>query len=310
MLVGFFYGLAACMLWGFVYLIPLVLPDYDPVFIASARYVAFGAIALPLFWMEREEFRHYTAQDWISVTALGVVGNIVYYWALTSCIQHAGAPLAGMCMAVIPVLAAVVANVRDKKKGQNMPWKRLAPGLILIGMGLLVANWTEFEYVAQASGSSHFWLGAAFGVFALLLWTWYPIKNADWLREHPARSARAWSTAQGLATLPAALLMYVVVWQLKAPELNPLGTRPYWFLLIMVASAVFCSWLGIVFWNEMSQRIPAALASQIIVFETIFAVSYAHVLRLEWPNATMLLGMALLVAGVLSSLRAFQKKSP
>jgi hypothetical protein len=32
------------------------------------------------------------------------------------------------------------------------------------------------------------------------------MRNADWLRAHPDRSPRAWATAQGLATLPLALL--------------------------------------------------------------------------------------------------------
>lgn len=36
MLSGVLYGLGACVLWGFVYLVPLVLPDYDPVIIATA----------------------------------------------------------------------------------------------------------------------------------------------------------------------------------------------------------------------------------------------------------------------------------
>ena len=42
MLSGVLYGLGACVLWGFVYLVPLVLPDYDPVIIATARYISFG----------------------------------------------------------------------------------------------------------------------------------------------------------------------------------------------------------------------------------------------------------------------------
>lgn len=53
MLSGVLYGLGACVLWGFVYLVPLVLPDYDPVIIATARYIRFGLVAVPLMWMQR-----------------------------------------------------------------------------------------------------------------------------------------------------------------------------------------------------------------------------------------------------------------
>ena len=57
----------------------------------------------------------------------------------------------------------------------------------------------------------------------------------------------------------------------------------------------------------MSQRIPTALAGQMIVFETLFAVVYAHILRLEWPVWSMTAGMVLLVLGVLLSLRVFYR---
>ena len=37
MLTGFIYGVAACALWGLVYMIPLWLAAYDPLLIALAR---------------------------------------------------------------------------------------------------------------------------------------------------------------------------------------------------------------------------------------------------------------------------------
>lgn len=49
-----------------------------------------------------------------------------------------------------------------------------------------------------------------------------------------------------------------------------------------------------------------ALAGQMIVFETIFAVTYAHVLRMQWPEWNMFAGMALLLSGVMLSLKVFQ----
>jgi drug/metabolite transporter (DMT)-like permease len=57
----------------------------------------------------------------------------------------------------------------------------------------------------------------------------------------------------------------------------------------------------------MSQRLPTALSGQMIVFETIFAVTYAHILRCEIPSPMLSLGVVSLIAGVLVSLRAFQR---
>ena len=66
------------------------------------------------------------------------------------------------------------------------------------------------------------------------------------------------------------------------------------------------SWVGIIFWNAMSQRLPTALGGQMIVFETIFAVLYAHVLRGAWPAWNMTAGIVLLLAGVLLALKVFR----
>ena len=56
----------------------------------------------------------------------------------------------------------------------------------------------------------------------------------------------------------------------------------------------------------MSQKLPSALGGQLIVFETIFSVIYAHVWRAEWPTWSMTIGMVMLLVGVVASLRAFR----
>ena len=56
-------------------------------------------------------------------------------------------------------------------------------------------------------------------------------------------------------------------------------------------------------WNEASQRLPTTLAGQLIVFETLAALTYAFVLRGRWPPAQTLAGVALLVGGVIWALR-------
>jgi len=56
-------------------------------------------------------------------------------------------------------------------------------------------------------------------------------------------------------------------------------------------------------WNEASQRLPPALAGQLIVFETLAALAYAYLLRAAWPGWVTGVGVALLVAGVVMALR-------
>jgi drug/metabolite transporter (DMT)-like permease len=83
----------------------------------------------------------------------------------------------------------------------------------------------------------------------------------------------------------------------------PLGPRPVEFVGLMFAIGLFASWLGTLCWNEASQRLPPALAGQLIVFETLAALAYAFALRGRVPDVATFAGIALLVAGVLWALR-------
>ena len=72
---------------------------------------------------------------------------------------------------------------------------------------------------------------------------------------------------------------------------------------VIFAIGLLASWLGTLCWNEASQRLPPALAGQLIVFETLAALSYAFVLRKSWPQVETLVGVALLIAGVVWAVR-------
>lgn len=153
-------------------------------------------------------------------------------------------------------------------------------------------------------------LGAVLAAVAVVCWTWYPLRNAAWLRAHSERSPRSWATAQGLATLPLALVGYALTWGWLVmrgdPFPMPFGPRPMAFIGLMVTLGLLASWLGTVCWNEASQRLPPAVAGQLIVFETLAALGYALALRGTWPPVETLIGIGLLVGGVIWAVRRGQ----
>lgn len=46
MFLGLLYAVIACAIWGLIYIFPLILPEYDPVMIASARFAVYGMACL------------------------------------------------------------------------------------------------------------------------------------------------------------------------------------------------------------------------------------------------------------------------
>jgi drug/metabolite transporter (DMT)-like permease len=297
------------MMWGLVFVGPLMLPDYPAALHTFGRYLAFGVIALPLAFLDRTELRRLTRADWLAALRLAAIGNVLYYLFLSSAIQRAGGALPTMVIGTLPVVIAVSANVLNHQRDGRFPWLNLAPPLALMLLGIACVNHVEWTALLQnpQADTGRYITGAVLAVGAVACWTWYPLKNADWLRGHPERHPRVWATAQGLATLPLALLGYGLFWMWQGlTETSfpmPLGPRPLEFIGLMMAIGLFASWLGTLCWNAASQRLPTALAGQLIVFETLSALAYAFMLRGQWPEPLTLAGIALLVAGVIAGVR-------
>ena len=307
---GSLFALAAGLMWGLVFVGPLLLPEYPAAVQSFGRYLAFGLIALPLAWLDRHALRQLGRADWIEALKLALVGNIVYYLFLASSIQRAGGPLPTMIIGTLPVVIAISSNLRDAQRDGRLPWARLAPSLLLIAAGIACVNHSELSALRADPNAdlARYAVGALLAVGAVACWTWYPLRNADWLRAHGERNPRSWATAQGVATLPLALIGYALWWAFTAWRGDafamPLGPRPWFFVGLMLAIGLFASWLGTLCWNEASQRLPTTLAGQLIVFETLSALAYAFVLRGHAPEALALLGIVLLIAGVAWALRA------
>jgi drug/metabolite transporter (DMT)-like permease len=312
-------ALAAGLVWGLVFVAPVLLPDYPPAMLAFGRYLAFGAVALPLAWHGRAALARLSRADWREALRLALVGNVLYYLFLSAAIQAAGVPVPTMIIGTLPVVIAVCSNL----SAREFAWARLAPSLALIAAGLACVNADELRALSPGRAHGDHAVGALLALGAMACWTWYPIRNARWLKANRAASAATWATAQGVATLPLAAIgmAATLAWTwpgwgggvpdgagtvsaAAATEAWPLGPRPLAFVLLMLAIGLSASWLGTLLWNRASALLPTSLAGQLIVFETLAALLYGYLHRAEWPRPLAMAGIALLVAGVVGGTRA------
>jgi drug/metabolite transporter (DMT)-like permease len=306
---GTLFALAAGLMWGLVFIAPLLLSDYPAALLSVSRYLAFGLIALPLGWLGRARLAQLTRADWVEALELSLVGNLLYYLCLAAAIQRAGGPLPTMLIGTLPVVIAIVSNWRDHARDGRLPWPRLAPSLLLIVAGIAAVNQAELARLRAdpQADLGRYLVGALLALGAVACWTWYPIRNADWMRAHPERSATAWATAQGLVILPPAALGFAAFWWWNDASGRafdmPLGPTPLRFVGLMAAIGLLASWLGTLCWNAASQRLPTTMVGQLIVFETLAALAYAFALRGEAPGTVTIGGVVLLVAGVAWALR-------
>lgn len=322
--LGLACAIGAGLAWGLVFVAPVMLPGYPPLVLSAGRYLAFGLVALAMAWHSRQSLQQLSSADWIKAGWLSLIGNLVYYVFLSAAIQTAGVPMPTMLIGTLPVVIAVVSNLSDRA----LPWRRLAPSLAITLAGILLVNRAEIaaptglgESTGYGDGSalSQQALGAMLALGAVVCWTWYPISNARWMQRNSGVSPSTWATAQGLTTLPLALVAWglALVVETVAPSAAgashtpfefPLGPQAMHFVLLMAVLGLVSSWLGTLLWNQASRLLPTSLTGQLIVFETLAALAYGYAWRGEMPAPSAALGIGLLIVGVAIGANAFRPR--
>lgn len=304
--LGIIFAIISGLLWGLIFIGPLLIPEYPGILQASGRYIAFGLISVLLSWHDRKRLFALLPQDWMEAIKLVLTGHLLYYTCLASAIQRIGAPISTAIIGTLPVIIIVITYIiasNQKKKDLKLSLRTVMMSVFLIGMGLLCVNISELRSSYFIYSLWEYITGIILAIISVICWSWYALKNADWLKNHPNNKPITWANAQGIVTLPLSFFVYCIIYfylnYFQNEFILPLGPRPVFFIILMVLIGFCCSWLGTFFWNEASQRLPTNLIGPLIVFETIAGIIYAFIYRKLWPSPLILIGVFLLVSGVI-----------
>ena len=302
---GVMYGVMAGAIWGTVFLVPRLLPDFAPLLLGAARCMMYGLVALAAAApMARRLANKLTRADVWAIGKLALVGNLVYYVFLTAGVHRVGIGPTSLIVGVLPV-TVTLAGRRD---AGAVPLSRLRWPLLLVAAGIVCINIDVFAGNASPPGTGG-WVGPLVGVLcatgALASWTWFAVENTRYLRRNPHFDGNEWSVLLGLATgVFGALLWAACSLAPGAAVTTPLApARWHLFWLLNMGLAVGASWLGTGLWNAASKRVPLTLSGQLIVFETLFALLYGFVYDARLPRPLEAAAIGLLIAGVTWSVR-------
>lgn len=300
---GVAYGVMAGALWGMVFLVPRVLPDFSPLLLSAGRYTMYGlvslAAALPVM---RSLVTRLTREDLGALVKLAVVGNLLYYLLLTAAVHLIGIAPASLIVGVLPVTVTLLGR-RDRGA---VPLARLAWPLAMVMAGIACINVDVFTVAdgTPASVATRL-IGLACAVGALGCWTWFAVENTRYLQRQTHFSGNEWSVLWGVVTgaLGAALWLVIGVLPSEGLQGELADGRWHTFWMLNLGLAVGASWLGNGLWNAASKRLPLTLSGQMIVFETLFALLYAFIYDQRLPRPLEIAAILLLVAGVCWSVR-------
>ena len=259
MISGVLYALLAGMMWGLIFVGPLIVPEYPAILQSTGRYLALGLIALPLAWLGRARLRQLSRQDWRTALALTMMGNLIYYVCLASAIQRTGAPVSTMIIGTLPVVIPIFANLLYSHRDGKLAWPKMVPALLCTAVGLICVNIAELRHGLEDFDLWRYGSGILLAFVSVACWAWYALRNARWLRENPDKHPMMWATAQALVTLPVSLLGYVgaCLWLgHQQPDFaQPFGPRPWVFVALMVAIAVLCSWVCLLYTSDAADEL-------------------------------------------------------
>ena len=306
MWTGVLCGLLAGAAWGMVFIVPKLLPAFSPVELAVGRYLAYGAMSLCLILPRLGGLRaRLVRSDYAALLRHALAGNIIYYMLLALGVKLAGVAPTSLIIGVLPIAVTLL----GRKDHGALPLRQLAFPLLVAGAGIACINVDVFVHArAVHAEMASTLLGVLSAVGALCCWTWYTLDNTRYLKRNPHFSSGEWSALYGLSSGLIALLIGAAGFALWGERITgPAGaaTGRDWTLFWITNGllALGASVIGNHLWNVASRRVAVTLSGQLLLFETLFALFYGFVYAGHFPRPLEIAAIALLVVGVLWSVR-------
>jgi len=288
-------GIAAGALWGLTFIAPMMAPDFGAIGISIARYIAYGGLSLALLLLARAPLLALLRRHGGVLFVFAMTSSLLYFLLMILAVQRIGAALTALIIGCLPITVPLTGAWRDAAQ-----LRRIAPALLLIAAGLVLIQKPALAGLAAWPDP----VGLACAIAALMSWNYYAIANSRYLAQHPDIPAGEWASLTGLMTL-IGLPLFVIALPFSNETLPPLAQTGAWIWLVVMAlsTGIGSAWISAWLWNIASRALPVALAGQLIVSETVFALLYAFALERRLPQLHEAAAILLVVGGVMLGLR-------
>lgn len=298
MFKGIAFALAACLIWGMIFVVPEYMSGFGTMEIALGRYLFYGAISLPFFLVARIRGGcRYPLAVWIKVLIFSLVCTFGYYVFMVFALRCSSAAICALISGVCPIVIAFYGNWLQKE----VKFRSLVLPSILIVLGLLAINAPQLS--SSESTATYVW-GILSAFVAVGAWSWYVVANSRFLKSHPEVQLTDWSTLIGIGalfwTVILGALYFICGGSVDVEKFTTPGPLLMRFVTGCAILGFCCSWLGAVLWNRAAFYLPVSLAGQLTIFETIFAVVFAYALKVCLPPAMECVGIALFLLHIIT----------
>jgi drug/metabolite transporter (DMT)-like permease len=270
--------------WGGTFIAGrIVAAELPPFSAAFVRFALAAVLLVAIVWRTEGALPRPTARQAFRLAVLGMTGVFAYNAGFFAALKLIEASRASLIVALCPVLLSVSAAVFFRERFTIL--KALGVILSVSGAMLVISRGALFHLLDGGVG-----LGELLIFSSVVSWTIYSLVGRLVMGQLSPLVAVTWSVLVGLAALlPAA------VCEGALPTLPQLPWRAWIGLLYLAA---FGTVLGFVWYYEGIRRVGAVRAGLFINLVPVSAVLLSWLLLGERVTPSLLLGGALVVAGV------------
>lgn len=297
MFLGLLFALAACLLWGTIFVIPQFLPEFSSMEVALGRYVFFGLFSAFLLLVRK--MASYPFKTWALAFTFGLFANVVYYIGVVIGVRFATPPLTVLVVGMCPIMAAVYSNWKTRE----FQFRSLLLPCFIMTLGIVLVNVMEIDWSFKESSLQEYLIGMAGALAAMLTWGLYAVHNARFLKNNPTMPRTDWATMIGVSTLFWVILFGICcsIGENKTVEIQKffhLTPEVLKYYLCTGFMGIVCAWVGCYLWNRASTLLPMALMGPFILFETLFGLFFVFLYELRFPSLIEFTGILSMFVGI------------
>ena len=287
---SYFSILGALIIWSSSFVaIKIAYQTYPPITLGAVRFVVATLILGALTLLPKNRMR-LERKDILTVALSGLMGITMYAVLQNIAVQWTSASSATLIIASYPVITLLLETLIYKTKLNAL---KIVGILIAIG-GVVVLSYTR----ADARGEGEL-LGSIMLIVAGVVWAFYNFLTKKVVNSYPSITLLFYQTLFGtIFMLPLALFERG---QWAAPT-------PMTFAMMMFLG-VFCSVIAFLLYNTGLRKLPASTVTSMLNLVPIFGVFFSWILLNESVPLRKFIGGAIVIFGVMLSIRQRKSKS-
>ncbi|MGD8244384.1 MAG: DMT family transporter [Anaerolineae bacterium] len=271
------------LIWGNSFIaIKHVVAYVSPLELVILRFVpvalTFGAILVPT---QGRQVGRIIREEWWRLALLGLTGAVLYNIFLAWGETQIPAGTASLIIALNPAFVYVLSLLF---LDEGFQWRRAVGLGIAFGGLFIIVRWGSGEVITVSEARY-----ALITMLAPLMWATYTVSGKSVIARHPPL------LVTGVSMMFAGVFSLIFV---RPTLLARLPTLPLSFWGAVLFLAWPCTVFAFLVWFGALEHMPASRVAGFIYLVPMFSVSFSHWLLGEPITPALLVGAAVLIAGV------------